>query len=172
MNLSEMLLEQLEAEAPLSRKALEKVPEGKYDWKPHPKSMAFGPLASLVATMPTWVGMIVNMDELDVTAPRPAGASKPRELTSRELVATLEDGVQQARTTLRQTTDAHLMTPWKLILPGGVVDARPRYAQLRDGLFSHLAHHRGQMTVYLRLIGVPVPALYGPSADEAMQAPV
>lgn len=164
MQLTESLLEQLNTEAALSRKALAKVPAAKSDWKPHPKSMELGTLAGLLATMPNWVGMIVNTDELDVTAPRPAAARQ--EQTSRELLATHDKAVEDARATLGKTTDAHLLTPWRLILPGGVVDARPRYQQLRDGVFSHLAHHRGQMTVYLRLLDVPVPALYGPSADE------
>jgi uncharacterized damage-inducible protein DinB len=167
MRLTEMFLEQLESEAALTRKALEKVPEGRYDWKPHEKSMAFGPLASLCATMPSWVGTIVDLDELDIAAPGAGDDFRPKELrTSRELVAALDESLAKGRASLTKATDEKLMQPWRFMIAGRVVDAKPKYVNLRDALFSHLAHHRGQLTVYLRLIGATVPALYGPSADE------
>jgi uncharacterized damage-inducible protein DinB len=167
MQLTEMFREQLESEATLTRKTLERVPEGKYEWRPHDKSMMLGYLASLCATMPSWVVTMVEWDELDIAAPGRAEGFKPKELrTTRELVETHNASVEKARHALRATTDGHLMTPWRFLIAGRVVDEKPRYVNLRDALFSHLAHHRGQLTVYLRLTGAPVPALYGPSADE------
>ncbi|HWZ60073.1 MAG TPA: hypothetical protein VNW46_13945 [Gemmatimonadaceae bacterium] len=167
MQLTELFLEQLESEAGLTRKVLQRVPDGHTQWKPHQKSMLMGYLASLCASMPGWVVPMVEWDELDITGAGGGEAFKPRDLaTSQALVEALDDGVAKARKVLAGTTDAHLRKPWRLLLGGRVIDEKPRYVNLRDGLFSHLAHHRGQLTVYLRLNDAPVPALYGPSADE------
>lgn len=165
MKMTDLLLAELDREAVLTRRALERVPDGHYDWKPHEKSMPFGYLAQLVATMPSWIISMVNQNELDIY---PAGGSeKPRELrTSGELVAAHDENVAKARQALAHTTDEHLLTPWKLLVSGNVVSEGPRHIMLRDGVLNHLVHHRGQMTVYLRLNGAPVPSLYGPSADE------
>jgi uncharacterized damage-inducible protein DinB len=169
MQTTDFFLAQLEHEGALTRKALAQVPEGKYDWKPHEKSMGFGYLASLCATMPSWVTTMIDFDELDVAAPGRAESFRPRELrTVPELVAALDQSVEKARASLMTTTDGHLMTPWRFLIAGRVVDEKPRYVHLRDSVFGHLAHHRGQLTVYLRLSGALVPALYGPSADEAV----
>ena len=167
MKMTDLFLEELEREAEGTRRALERVPDGRHDWKPHEKSMSLGRLANLVASMPSWVVTMVNQDELDIST---AGGSKykPQELrTSRELVEALAGHVAKAREALAGTTDEHLMTPWRLRIAAGVTKEKPRYIMLRDGVFNHLAHHRGQLTVYLRLTGVAVPAIYGPSADEA-----
>ena len=165
MKLTEMLLEELTAEAERSRRALEQVPEGKHDWKPHERSMIFGYLTEMVATIPTWVAMVVNRDELDI---RPAGGSAMKREpmhTSAEYLKGLDKSLADARSALQSTTDDHLMTPWKLLAGGKVALETPRYVMIRDTL-NHWAHHRGQMTVYLRLMGCKVPALYGPSADD------
>ena len=170
MKLTELLLAELEREAASSRLALERLPEGINDWKPHPKSMALGYLAWLVATMPSWVVMMVEQDELDFKSPA-AAKFKPLEWRSRsELVAALQTGLAQARTALSNTTDEHLLTPWRFVVGGQVVDENPRHIMIADAVFSHLAHHRGQLTVYLRLNNASVPALYGPSADEGKVA--
>jgi DinB family len=168
MPLTELFLQQLEYEAGLTRKAVEKVPEGKNDWKPHEKSMPLGYLASLCATMPSWVATIVDFDELDLAKPGPSGEGfRPREWrTNGELVAMVDESLERGRTSLKKATDAHLALPWRFLVAGRVIDDRPRYAHLRDSVFGHLSHHRGQLTVYLRLSGATVPALYGPSADE------
>jgi uncharacterized damage-inducible protein DinB len=165
MKLTELFLEELDREVDRSRHALEQVPEGKHDWKPHEKSMIFGHLTDMVATIPTWVVMIVKQDELDI-APKD-GASHQRAVlnTSAEYLAALEKSAADARAALSGTTDEHLKTPWKLLAGGQVVAEMPRYQMLRDTV-NHWAHHRGQMTVYLRLMGATVPALYGPSADD------
>lgn len=166
MKLSELLLAQLEREAALSRSSLDRVPEGHNDWKPHPKSMPLGYLASLVATMPSWIVMMVKQNEFDLKSPS-AAKFKPMEWTKRaELTAALDAGTAEARDALRNTTDEHLLTPWRFMVGGHVADENPRHIMITDAVFSHLAHHRGQLTVYLRLNGASVPALYGPSADE------
>jgi len=165
MKMTQLFLEELDREAERSKRALEQVPEGKYDWKPHEKSMAFGYLTEMVAMMPSWVGMAITKDELDL---KPPGGSqyKPAPMrTSADLIKGLEKSVAEARAALEGTTDEYLMTPWRLLVAGQEVMKLPRYAMMRDTL-NHLAHHRGQMTVYLRLMGATVPALYGPSADD------
>lgn len=162
MKLTELFLAELEREAGPTRRTLERVPDGRYDWKPHEKSMTLGYLAELVARLPSWPVFMIKKDELDL-----ATDEKPQPLrTSRELVQALDEGVAEAREALANTTDEHLMKPWRLLVGGRVVSEEPRYIMLRDGVFNHLAHHRGQLTVYLRLNDVPVPAIYGPSADD------
>jgi uncharacterized damage-inducible protein DinB len=165
MKLTELFLAELDREIPKSRKALEQVPEGKGDWKPHDRSMTLGYLSLLVAMIPDWVAKIVELDELDV-APKDAADRRPKPLqTHAEMFAVLDKSAEQARNALRQTTDDHLMKPWKLLAAGHVVQETPRHIAIRDAI-NHLAHHRGQLTVYLRLNGATVPAIYGPSADD------
>jgi uncharacterized damage-inducible protein DinB len=166
MRLTDLFLDELERESAPTRRALERVPDGRYDWKPHDKSMTLGYLSTLVATMPGWIDMMVNQDQLDI-APRDGSGYKAPELrTSRELVQAFDGAVAKGRSALAATTDEHLMTWWKLLAAGRVTSDQPRYIAIRDGVFNHLAHHRGQLTVYLRLNDASVPAIYGPSADE------
>jgi uncharacterized damage-inducible protein DinB len=127
--------------------------------------MPLGYLATLVATMPSWIAMAILQDELDLNPPGGSGYKPLAWSTNRELVQAFEDSHQKGEDALRRTTDAHLMTPWKLLVAGKVVMENPRHVVLAD-TFTHLAHHRGQLTVYLRLNGMPVPAIYGPSADD------
>ena len=166
MKLTDFFLAQLEREAASSRQALQRVPEGHNDWKPHDKSMALGYLASLVATMPSWIVSMVKQNEFDMQSPE-AAKFKPLEWRTRsELISALDAAVSQAREALQNTTDEHLLTPWRFVVGGHVVSENPRHLMIADSVFSHLAHHRGQLTVYLRLNEASVPALYGPSADE------
>jgi uncharacterized damage-inducible protein DinB len=165
MTMTEWFLAELESEAGKSRRVLEQVPDGKRDFKPHDRSMAFGYLADLVANIPSWVGYAITMDELDV-APKDGPKYQPAPLnTSAEFVAALDKAVAQAREALQKTTDAHLKTSWRLLAAGNVAFEQPRYQVIRD-TFLHSAHHRGQMTVYLRLLGSKVPSVYGPTADD------
>ncbi len=165
MKLTEIYLAQLEREMIGSRKALERVPEGKPDWKPHPKSMALGYLATLVATMPSWIAMAIDQDALDLNPPGGGGYKTPTWSTTAELVGLLDDSIAKAKASLGGTSDEHLQTPWKLMVAGSVVMKSPRHAVVED-TFTHLSHHRGQLTVYLRLNDVAVPSIYGPSADD------
>jgi uncharacterized damage-inducible protein DinB len=166
MKLTEFFLSELDSEVERSRLALEQVPEGKFDWKPHEKSMIFGYLADMVASIPSWVAMEITQNELDV-APADGGtrAKQARKDTSDALLKALDKTAADARSALQETTDEHLMTTWKLRARGQVVMEQPRHVMIRDTI-NHWAHHRGQMTVYLRLMGAKVPALYGPSADD------
>jgi uncharacterized damage-inducible protein DinB len=165
MNLTGYLLSQLDRETARSRLALEQAPEGKYDWKPHEKSMIFGYLANMVATIPTWIAMQINQDELDV-APASGSAMEQKRLdSSSELVAALEKSAAGARAAFEKTSDEHLKTSWCLLARGQVVAEAARFEMIQDTI-NHWTHHRGQMTVYLRLMGAKVPALYGPSADD------
>jgi uncharacterized damage-inducible protein DinB len=166
MKMTELFRTQLDAEAGRTRRALERTPEGRDDWKPHEKSMPLGRLATLVATMASWLPMIINRDDLDLNPPGGSNYSQNPLRTSAELVQALDNGVAQAREALARTSDEHLMKPWRLLVSGKVVSEDPRHVVIRD-TFAHLAHHRGQLTVYLRLNNVPVPAIYGPSADDA-----
>ena len=164
MKLTQLFLDQLEREAARTRPALESVPKGKDEWAPHPKSMPLLRLAGLVASMPSWIALIINQDELELSPP--AGQSQYQQPTVEGLVATLEKAVQDGRAALTGTTDDYLLTTnWKLLVQGNVVMDQPRHVVLVD-TFNHLAHHRGQLTVYLRLNDRPVPAIYGPSADD------
>jgi uncharacterized damage-inducible protein DinB len=166
MKLKEFFLAQLEREAASSRLALERVPEARNDWKPHDKSMPLGYLASLVATMPSWIVSMVEQNEFDMKSPE-AAKYKPLQWSTRaDLLAALDAAVGRAREALHHTTDEHLLTPWRFVIGGHVVSENPRHVMITDSVFSHLAHHRGQLTVYLRLNESSVPALYGPSADE------
>jgi uncharacterized damage-inducible protein DinB len=165
MQIKDFLLKELEREVDRSRRALEHVPAGKYDWKPHEKSMIFGYLANMVATIPTWITMQIDQAELDV-APANGGRMDQKRLDeSHELLAALDKASVEARTSFEKTTDEHLKTNWRLLARGQVVMEAPRYDMIQDTI-NHWAHHRGQMTVYLRLMGAKVPAIYGPSADD------
>ena len=165
MKMTEWFLEELDSEAGKSRRVLEQVPEGKRDWKPHDRSMPFGYLAELVAMIPSWVGYAITVDELDI-APKEGPKYKPAPMnTSAELIAGLDKAVVQAREALEKTTDDYLTTPWRLLVAGNVVMELPRHVVIRD-TFLHSAHHRGQMTVYLRMLGAKVAAVYGPSGDD------
>ena len=164
MTMTQLFLAELDREAPRTRRALEQVPLGRDDWKPHPKSMPLGRLAGLVASMPSWVSLIIDQDELNLTPP--AGGGQYRPPATDKLVETLEKHVAQARESLSKTNDDFLIsTNWRLLAGGKVVGDDPRHVVLRDTL-NHLAHHRGQLTVYLRLCERTVPSIYGPSADD------
>lgn len=166
MKLTDLFIEFIDREAPLTRRALEVVPEGRADWKPHPKSMPLGYLSSLIAMMPSWLTMEIEQEEYDLNPPGRTPSKFAQKLnTAAELVKTMDEGFAGARKALQGTTDDHLMKTWRLKVAGNVVSEGPRHAMLRDSLM-HLAHHRGQLTVYLRLNDVLVPSIYGPSADD------
>ena len=164
MKLTQLFLDELDREAARTRSAVERVPTGRDDWKPHAKSMPLARLAGLVASMPSWVTLIIEQDELDLTPP--PGSGQYQQPAMDQLASTLDQHVAKARESLRATNDDYLMTTnWRLKAGGQVVMNQPRHIVLRDTM-NHLAHHRGQLTVYLRLLDQPVPAIYGPSADD------
>jgi uncharacterized damage-inducible protein DinB len=128
--------------------------------------MTLGRLSGLVADMPSWVEMMIDKDELDLNPPGGFRYQQPQPNSNRELLEALDRNVAKARAALEHTTEEHLLTPWRFKVAGRVVSEQPRYIMIRDAVFNHLAHHRGQLTVYLRLNEMPVPAIYGPTADE------
>jgi uncharacterized damage-inducible protein DinB len=166
MRLNKLLLEAMNREVERSRWALQTLPTDRYDWKPHDRSMVFGYLANMVATIPSWITAIVTRPDLDI-APVDGPSMKPERMnTSAEFLRALDGAADGARDALANATDDQLHGTWQLKAGGKVVQQAPRYEVILD-TFTHWAHHRGQMTVYLRLMGAKVPAIYGPSADDA-----
>jgi uncharacterized damage-inducible protein DinB len=165
MELRVFLLEQLEREAAACRKVLERVPEGQNSWKPHERSMQLGYLAALVATMPGWPSFMIWRDEIDIDG-QDSGMRTAAVETRAELLRLLDEGLAKSREALTNTTEEHLFGNWRIVMGGQVLSEGPRYKMIADGALSHVAHHRGQLTVYLRLNDAKVPAIYGPSADE------
>ena len=165
MKLTEFFRDELDREVERSRKALEQVPDGKYQWKPHDRSMILGYLADMVATIPSWIAMEATTNELDVAPVQGSTMKQSPKKTREALILALEASAADAREALEKTTDEHLKTLWQLKARGEIVQEAPRYEMIQDTI-NHWAHHRGQLTVYLRLMGATVPALYGPSADD------
>lgn len=162
MPLVDALLPEFDHEMTVTRTLLERVPEDKFDWKPHQKSFSLGELAQHVATIPYWGTVTVSRPGIDI-----ASEPRPDPLTTRAAVLAVFDGhVADARAALAGRSDAELMVPWTLANGGQTVFSMPRAAVWRSFVLSHLIHHRGQLSVYLRMHDVPLPSIYGPSADE------
>ena len=162
MALVDALLPEFDQEMSKTRTVLERVPEGRFDWKPHTKSFSLGALATHLATLPTWGTETLTRSEIDV-----GGQQGPAALsTTSELLAAFDTNVAASREALCGKTDAELMVMWSLKRNGKTIFSMPKSAVLRSFVLSHLIHHRAQLTVYLRLLDVSVPSIYGPSADE------
>src|SRR5262249_21600112 len=162
MPLNQALLPEFDHEMATTRKSLERVPEGKFDWKPHPKSMTLGGLATHLARINNWTEAIVGQDSFDVTNAPPTPALNAKA----ELLETFDKNVAASRRAIAGASDEHLMKPWSLISGGKAVFTLPRLAVLRSFVMNHIIHHRAQLGIYLRMNDVPVPSIYGPSADE------
>jgi uncharacterized damage-inducible protein DinB len=166
MTLTEFFAAELDREVERSRRALQNLPDGQGEWKPHDKSMKFEYLANMVATIPQWIAMQITQDSLDISPVDGSSSVKRAKLvTAADHVKALDESAETARKALRATSDEHLATKWQLKAGGKVVQEGPRHQLIQD-TFNHWTHHRGQMTVYLRLTGAKVPSIYGPSADE------
>jgi uncharacterized damage-inducible protein DinB len=166
MALSQALLPEFDQEMSNTRKTLERIPEEKFEWKPHEKSFAMGALATHVATLPTWTTTIIDTESMDI---RPDGAPPPKAepVKSREeLLAKFDGSIAAARASLAGASDQDLVKPWSLLAAGKTVFTIPRIAAIRSFVMNHNVHHRAQLGVYLRLNDIPVPSIYGPSADE------
>jgi len=162
MSLAQPLIMELESEANHTRKALERVPADRFDWKPHEKSFDMGRLASHLAELPTWINEVLGADEF--VMPENYAPWVAKDLG--ELLEKLDSSVAAAKEALQQATDERLQAPWRLVAGGEVVFEFPRVGVIKGMVLNHTVHHRGQLTVYLRLNDLPVPAIYGPSADE------
>jgi uncharacterized damage-inducible protein DinB len=162
MGMVDALLPEFDHEMSNTRRVLERVPEARFDWKPHTKSTSLGELASHVASLPTFATQALSRDELDIgTFTRPAAMA-----STAALLTAFDANASAARAALAGRTDAELMSIWSLKQNGRTVFTMPKATVLRSFVMNHLIHHRAQLGVYLRLLDVPVPAIYGPSADE------
>lgn len=166
MPLRDALLSELDHEFAGTRTTLERVPEDKLPWSPHGRSWALGDLATHLSQLPSWLALTLETTELDLAPP---GAPPPRvqaRRTKPELLSAFDAHLAAGRAALEKADDAALLVPWSLKKAGTTLFTLPRVAALRGFVFNHNVHHRAQLGVYLRLLDVPVPALYGPSADE------
>ncbi len=160
MSIAETLLPEFDQEMSTTRRLLERVPSDKGTWKPHPKSFALGHLAQLIARMPGWITNAIHEQSLDLAA----GANYSFE-TTETLLKTFDANVRSAREAIASSRDADYALPWSLKRGSAILITASRGSVVRNNI-SHLVHHRGQLTVYLRLIDIPIPPIYGPTADE------
>jgi uncharacterized damage-inducible protein DinB len=163
MAIADSLLPEFDREMTVTRRLLERVPEDRFAWKPHARSMSLGELASHIATLAGWGAVTLDQSEIDM-----GGANTNAVATSRaDLLARFDGHVADTRAALTGKSDAEMMAKWSLKQNGRTLFTMPKTAVWRSFVLNHLVHHRGQLSVYLRLNDVPVPAMYGPSADEA-----
>ena len=164
MAIKDALLPEFDHEMGSARRLLERVPEAQFAWKPHAKSFSLGDLAGHIAHIPHWMDVTIDGSEFDVATGEGARPAPPSSV--KELLEQFDANVRSARAKLAEQPDGALMMPWTLKNDGREVFTMPKASVLRSFVFNHLIHHRGQLTVYLRLQNVPLPALYGPTADE------
>ncbi len=162
MAIVETLIQEMEQEAKATRRVLERIPDDKLAWKPHAKSMSLGRLAMHTATVPGTLANIIAPDTFEL----PESFDQPEAASAAAAVTALDESVAQAKATLQRMDEARLMATWKLVGRGKEIMSAPRIGVLRSLMLNHWYHHRGQLSVYLRLLDVPVPSIYGPSADE------
>lgn len=160
MTIAETLLPEFDQEMKTTRRLLERVPTDKGTWKPHEKSFSIGHLAQLLSWMPDWITKTLTQDSLDL-----AGGAKYSYEKTETLLDDFDRNVEEARAAIAGSTDADFDKPWSLKMGDKVLMTLPRAVTTRQHI-NHLVHHRGQMSVYLRLLDIPVPSLYGPTADE------
>ncbi|MEO8210203.1 MAG: DinB family protein [bacterium] len=163
MPLNESLLAELRQEAANTRKMLERVPEKSFSWKPHDKSMTLGSITQHIAEIPHWVSVSIEQDELDFAR----SDYKPRiATTTDDLLKTFDENIEKAMECLKNASDEKLLENWTMRNGEQVYFTMPKIAVVRLFVMSHTVHHRGQLSVYLRLLDVPLPSIYGPTADE------
>lgn len=166
MKMSDLFLPEFEQEMTTARKTLERIPENNLSWKPHEKSMPLDRLAGHIAELAGWAIPTIEQDSLDFMPPG-GPPFQPTIATSREQVLAIFDkNREQSRRAIAGASDEHLMKNWSLLRGGQTLMTMPRFAVLRSFCINHVIHHRAQLGVYLRLNNIPVPSVYGPSADE------
>ena len=166
MKINEALLPEFDQEMANTRKTLERVPDDKLGWKPHPKSFAMGPLATHIATMTGWTVDVVQKDSFDIAPPGAPPYQEPVAASRKELLETFDKNVTAARAAIAGASDERMVASWSLLKGGTTLFTMPRIVCIRSFVMNHCIHHRAQLGVYLRLNDIPVPAIYGPSADE------
>jgi uncharacterized damage-inducible protein DinB len=166
MTISEMLLPEFDQEMTNTRSVLERVPIDKIAWKPHDRSMTLGRLAGHIAELPSWAGRVLNAEMVDIT-PMVSGRYQPFMPSTLEfLLKKFDQDALDARNALAKASDQHLIQTWSMQIHGKTIASGPRLQMIRSVFLNHLIHHRAQLGVYLRLNDIPLPPLYGPSADE------
>lgn len=165
MGLGESLLPEFDHEMANTRKTLERVPDDKFDWKPHAKSSAMGALAGHLANLPSWGALAIGSDSFDM-APAGEPVKMPALSSRKDVLSTFDDNVAKTRSAIESASDQDLFKPWTLMSNGKTILTMPKVAILRSFVVNHIIHHRAQLGVYLRLNDLPVPSVYGPSADE------
>lgn len=166
MSIAASLIPEFDHEMAGTRRVLERVPTTHANWQPHEKSMSLARLATHIAELPRMIPSIVHDEALDLFPPGGEPFERQTPLAPNELLSFFDENVAEARALLGAATDEQLMRPWTLAGAGHTIFTLPKVAAYRGAVINHLIHHRGQLTVYLRLTGTPVPGLYGPSADE------
>ena len=166
MSIAQSLLPELDQEMAGTRKTLERIPEDKFEWRPHPKSFTMISLATHISNMVGWGGSVINEDSFDVSPPGAEPYKEEPAESVNALLAMFDKNYAEFREALAGASDEALMKDWSLLAGGNVIFTKTRIACLRGDVLNHLVHHRAQLGVYLRLNDAPVPALYGPSADE------
>lgn len=164
--IADLLLPEFDNEITVTRRVLERVPDDQGQWKPHPKSFPMGHLAQLVARLPGWTMMVIDKTELDIALPgggKFPGYSFEKTAT---LLAELDRNAMAARASIASTSDADFDVPWSFKRAGVTMMTMPRYQMLRSMMLNHLVHHRAQLAMYLRMVDLPVPSMYGPTADD------
>lgn len=170
MTIAQSMLSEFDQEMQNTRKTLERVPDDKWNWKPHEKSGTLGWLSGHVASLPGWLTMTLNTEQFDY-APVSGPSYQPPKIENRkDALAAFDKESAEARAALAKASDQDMMATWSLLAGGKEVFSMPRVAVIRGVVMNHLIHHRAQLGVYFRLVGVPVPGLYGPSADEMENA--
>ena len=167
MPMNEFLLPEFDQEMTITRKFLARVPEDKFAWKPHEKSMPLGHLAAHLAETPGWAVPTLKQDSLDLAPPGGPPFQPTRTSSRQETLDLFDANIAAGRDAIAGATDEELMKPWSLLMGGQVIFTMPRIGVMRSMIMNHIVHHRAQLGVYLRLNDVPVPATYGPSADES-----
>ena len=166
VSLGEMLLEEFEPEIAACGRTLERVPDNRLGWRPHPKSAAMGWLAGHLANVPSWAAMTIRTESLDIAPDGEEAGPLPEPESVAEVIQALDRNAGEARAALRSASNDELLQPWSLLRNGQILLTQTRISVLRSFVFNHLVHHRAQLGVYLRLNDISVPAIYGPSADE------
>jgi uncharacterized damage-inducible protein DinB len=167
MSIAQSLLPEFDQEMASTRKVLERVPSEKWNWKPHEKSGTLGWLSSHVATIPGWYTMTLQTENLDYAPVDGPQYEPPKIENTQQLLATFDKESGEARSALDKASDSDFNVSWTLLAGGKEIFTMPRIACLRGMVMNHMIHHRAQLTVYLRMLNIPVPGLYGPSADES-----
>ena len=165
MAIAENMLPEFDHEMATTRTVLERVPEAKADWKPHPRAISLGDLAAHLASIPTWASVTLERTEFDTNPPDGRRAAAPSFASSAQLLEAYDAAVDAARRLLAGTSDGAFMVQWTWKSGGRSMFSMPRAVVFRSFVLNHAVHHRGQLTVYLRLLDVPVPSIYAPTAD-------